>query len=234
MKKTVSIMGIVLLFVQFGLGSCVPLRTNPENEMNKNNDRLVQAILELGYLELFQRSGNQAIDSLWQTYGGEDAFSYIVNDTDADMRARFLAAEIIFHNSKEAWNRLIPKILAPIYAAALAGSGGSPCQFGTYGNPWGYMSYLEAREIEGAGPLGKRLIEIGSPAVPELRKLLENPTPIQYQGSREATTGNNANYRVMDAAAYYIRKIKELPISFFPEHGERDREIAELISLLDD
>jgi len=77
-------------------------------------------------------------------------------------------------------------------------------------------------------PLGKQLLLFGDAYTPYLLKLLGNEGRILYIGSQDATIGNAYQYRVKDIAAYYIAKIKNIPLAFYEEFEKRDREIEQL------
>jgi hypothetical protein len=70
---------------------------------------------------------------------------------------------------------------------------------------------------------------LGDPAVPALVRLLDNTgAPLTYAGSKEATVGNAYGYRIKDFAAYYLGRIRRIPVSFHSDVAERDQEIARL------
>ena len=61
-----------------------------------------------------------------------------------------------------------------------------------------------------------------------MEKLLNNTGIIFYEGSKEATIGNSLEYRVKDAAAFYIGKIMNIPVKFNQDFDQRDTEIEHL------
>jgi hypothetical protein len=109
--------------------------------------------------------------------------------SDADPVARVLAAEVL-----RAFGERPDADLGPAYAQALGKL--------NLGNLWGMLG-----ASSDDGPLGSHLIEEGASAAPELRKLLDDDTPLFYEGSKEATAGNAQGYTVGDAAAYFLRRI---------------------------
>jgi hypothetical protein len=59
--------------------------------------------------------------------------------------------------------------------------------------------------------------------------LLDSATsPLIYDGSKEATVGNGYHYRIKDFAAYYLGRIRRIPITFHAAPADRDHEIARL------
>ena len=76
--------------------------------------------------------------------------------------------------------------------------------------------------------MGSRLVKIGEKAVPYLSKLLDDTCKIDYVGLEEATIGNLLNYRVKDAAAYYIGRITGIAVTFHENWADRDVEIEGL------
>ncbi|HEX8114336.1 MAG TPA: hypothetical protein VF516_41685 [Kofleriaceae bacterium] len=72
------------------------------------------------------------------------------------------------------------------------------------------------------------LVGLGQAAVPPLVKLLDDPGPIFFEGSREAMTGNKLKLRVKDFAAYYLGKIENIAVPLQPDHPARDAEIEKL------
>lgn len=66
-------------------------------------------------------------------------------------------------------------------------------------------------------------------AVPALLPLLEDASrPLVYMGSEQATIGNVYGFRIKDYAAFYLGKIKRIPVAFHERAEDRDREIAAL------
>ena len=66
--------------------------------------------------------------------------------------------------------------------------------------------------------------------VSELLNLLENEKRVYYAGSEEATLGHHYGYRVKDLAAYYISKIRNIPLELDEDPGKRDEAIGRLKS----
>ena len=84
------------------------------------------------------------------------------------------------------------------------------------------------------GSLGISFIILGKASIPALLPLLQNETlHNHYVGSEEATIGNGYQYRIKDVAAYYLGKIGNHPMQYFPDLKERDRQIEGLIKALE-
>ena len=196
--------------------------------MENEYSPLVKSLIETGYGQLFHLSTYENLDEIWAGPGHPDALKNLVVDDKAPMEARFLAVEILQYKDAAAAAEIEPSVLALIYSSALKGSGGSPSDFGVYGNSWGFMSYLEGQGLEGAGVLGQRLLALGTEALPALVQLLQENATLAYEGSKEATVGNSLRFRVKDAAAYYIAKIRNLKIEYLDAWTDRDKMISKL------
>lgn len=78
----------------------------------------------------------------------------------------------------------------------------------------------------------KALLDIGYPAIPFLRPLLDDPNPATLEGSEEATHSEECQYRRCDWACQFISLILEVPYRFSESPAERDKGIALLKSSL--
>lgn len=115
-------------------------------------------------------------------------------------------------------SRVAPSVIAEVYGQALEHN------LTGMANSWGLLY-----EHHDAGPVGIRFVMLGEPAVPALTRLLDNASaPLIYDGSKEATVGNAYHYRIKDFAAYYLGRIRRVPVAFHREPTERDQEIARL------
>ena len=79
------------------------------------------------------------------------------------------------------------------------------------------------------GTLGRIFIEIGPPAIPALKGLLNDPAERStYVGSEESTEMAMRRYRVKDFAAFYIAQILKLELPWEPDLAKRDHAIEAL------
>jgi len=141
-------------------------------------------LLREGYAGLFLSGDHSTARTMYERHD----LQTVVRDGQ-DPVARVLAAEVL-----REFGEPPSEDLGPAYAQAL---GRLPL-----GNLWGMLG-----ETSDDGPLGAHLIEQGESAAPELRALLDDDTPLFYDGSKEATAGNAMGYTVKDAAAYFLRRI---------------------------
>ena len=130
---------------------------------------------------------------------------------------RVLAAEVL--RAKDAQDGSP----AELYVRALALTGLAEDRAPDFmGNAWGFMYDADRRGGDTYGSLGPRLIDAGDAAVPALARLLDDSRRMLYVGSQDATLGNSLGYRVKDAAAYYIGKIRGVDVPFHDSPQERD------------
>jgi len=217
MKKTMLLYFILTASILLG---------KSQTGIDKDLKQLENKLNVERYSSLFLSSGTDKVDKLWKTHKKE-SFVRLLNDSSVDDNVRFLAAEILFHKSEGFPSKNSYEVLASIYAHALIMTGVSNEKFMLAANGWGYLY-----EMDSVGFIGERLILIGEPAVKYLKGLLENNDNVLYEGSEEATLGNSYRYRIKDIAAFYISKIKKIPVKFHKNIEERDREIARLKELL--
>jgi hypothetical protein len=173
----------------------------------------------LGYVELFHRATDEAVEAVWSEPGAPQRLRSLALDAAALPEARFLAAEIL------AWKRAEPPAaeekaaLGPVYAGALARN------HTRFANAWGIPGH-------GAGQAERNLVALGEAAVPALAGLLDDDTPVTYSGSQEATLGNSYRFRVSDLALYFLREIRGEPLDVREEPAERDRQIRAMRAAL--
>lgn len=172
-------------------------------------------LLELGYLELFQRLDQTALDRVWRDGAGRDDLLGIVAGPDEPVAARFLAAEILFAREPGFPRGTDPAGLAASYAAALA------ADVTGMANPWGLPGALD-------GPVARHVLALGSAAVPAFTALLDDDTRLAYGGSKEATVGNSYRYRVKDVAASLVARIRGLRHPTQIDPAARDTDIDRL------
>lgn len=139
----------------------------------------------------------------------------LVEDADAPLEQRFLAAEVLFRVDK----RFPPKSLAPelarIYVGALRDGVVAAA------NAWSMPGELD-------GPAGQHLVKLGAAAESELLSALGDAKTVTYAGSREASIGNSYKYRVKDIAAQLLRAIRGESLEVDQSPTRRDRAIREL------
>jgi hypothetical protein len=161
------------------------------------------------------------VNKIWTQAGGP-ALDALIEDRDAPLLARLVAAEVMFQNDFSFVERHDEKLIAQLYARALR-ERATP-----NANVWGLL-WID----DGVGELGGRFIILERAAVPALRELLADETVVDwYEGSEEATLGNRARYRIKDFAAYYLSRIINHPLPFQQDFAARDAEIATLTAAL--
>ena len=193
------------------------MNNNPRENEGQQHDSSVLAnrLMAMGYVELFQASDENGLDTLWKEPGVPEALASLALNLEAPALARFLAAEIMFYR-KEAYPPDEQKErLASVYAPALAEN------FTGAANTWGLPDVLD-------GSAGGNFLALGEVAIPELTNLLDNDRRVYYEGSQEATLGNRYRYRVEDLAAYYICKIRKIPLELDEDPTKRDEAIEKL------
>src|SRR5690606_14162510 len=148
----------------------------------------------------------------------------IIESPTSSMEGKFLAAEILRHY-QVAFEPQHKEDLINAYAYTLkhtSSERGNPVRLN--GNVWGLL-YNE----DDLGDLGQQMVRFGPAAIPALGKLLEDSAGrILYEGSEEALIGNGYRYRIKDFAAFYISKIKNIPVRFHQDLEKRDKEIERL------
>lgn len=198
-------------------------------QMNSSHQELADKLVESGYEGLFLYGDESEIDAIWNEPGNPERLQALISDDAISWPARFLAAEILFAKKEDFQTKEMLMPLAAIYAHALAQTGVSTDGAYFPANIWGFLY-----ELDDPGEVGQHFIDLGEAAIPELKSLLDNDDYVLYEGSREATVGNQYNYRIKDFAAFYISKIKHTSIIFHQDLGKRDREIEKLKHTLSD
>jgi hypothetical protein len=173
--------------------------------------KLAQRLLRLGYTELFQRLDDRVLTALWSEVGSPEALKRIALDDDEDARARFLAAEVILARRPDGFGDGERREIGSLYATALRG------QFTGSANEWSLPD----------GRAGEHLLNLGRHALPGLTTLLDDDTPVIYEGSKEATVAAGYGYRVKDLAAEFIARITGLSFPISTDPAARDAAIAE-------
>ena len=187
--------------------------------MQNQTSDLARKLTSRAYGEFFVLPAHeQTIERIWADPANRPALEALTADATQPLAARFLAAEVLFTRDFTFMARVSGAVIADIYAGALEQN------LTGMANSWGLLY-----EHDDAGPVGIRFVMLGEAAVPALLRLLGNASaPLIYDGSKEATVGNAYHYRVKDFAAFYLGRIRRIPVAFHREPAERDQEIARL------
>ncbi|WP_160127698.1 hypothetical protein [Kordia antarctica] len=197
--------------------------------MNEQFDNILEKrIRELGYRSLFLTDLEVTDKEIWNFGANEQELKIIAYSEKTSDFSRFLTVELLRHYDVKI-NSKYHSLIAKSYAYALSNSAtDNPHFFGVVGNLWGLLY-----EEDDLGKLGSFYVSLGDKAVLSLSNLLDNKNDkIFYDGSEEATIGNSYQYRVKDFAAFYISKIKNIPITFYQDFDQRDAEIERLKEIL--
>jgi len=158
------------------------------------------------------------IERVWSEPGNPAQLEALIDDKNAPLKARLIAAEVLFKHDFAFLDRHDDGEVARIYAGALAN------HVVPAANVWGLL-WINDR----VGDFGGRFIMLGDAAAPALRSLLDDRTVVDwYEGSEAATLGNGARYRIRDFAAYYLARITNQKIAFHADFAARDAELAKL------
>jgi hypothetical protein len=207
-------------------------RTSPMSESDlvppEPTEKVAQDLSRAGYTRLFLAGDSSSAGSVWRDGQNRAPLEEIVQGERHGDLERVLASEVLYRYQDgyppRGWNDTLGRVYAR--ALAITGTGDRPIVL--TGNLWGFLSYSDRSGAPDHGPLGAHLLEAGPAAVRHLVPLLDDPAGIFYEGSQDATLGNSLRYRVKDAAAYYIGKLKGIPVPFHEEPDERDAEIDRL------
>jgi hypothetical protein len=180
---------------------------------------LADRLRQTTFMDLFERLDYRAVDALWENGHSRDELERLATDATADLRSRFLVAEILFEKLPGYPPQEIASTLADIYAQVLRDS-----LAGT-ANAWGLPGMPE-------GQIAGHVLKLGDSAVRALMGLFEDRQPVAYEGSQEATYGNSFQFRVKDIAASLVARIRKVP--FVPDRNPaaRDKAIRELARAL--
>lgn len=203
--------------------------------MKNNNieiNKLEEQLIEFGYSKLFQLGEHSFADSIWENGKNYHNLLEIVSRNEYNNYARLLASELLFLKRDDFPSKDLEDTLAFIYTKALSITGDYTQSIRLSGNLWGFLYHTEQFGLNDNGILGNHLLITNKKALPYLHKLLGNSEIIFYEGSQEATLGNSFRYRIKDAAAYFIGKIMNIPVKFYENPLDRDKEIEKLKLLL--
>jgi hypothetical protein len=195
-----------------------------EDIITSQSDTITQKLMTDHYGEFFNYAiQDEIISTVWAEAGGVAPLKAIVINEDAPTKARLLACQVLMQYEFTFLGDEDVKIdrVAAMYTDALVNN--------TTGmaNSWGLLY-----EHNDEGPIGILLVMLGEEAISELIKLLDNETIHMYDGSEEATVGNDYQFRVKDFAAYYICEIRNIEAVYHETHADRDKEIEKLKILL--
>jgi hypothetical protein len=189
-------------------------------DTKENISRLTETISGLGFKELFFRQDRSAVDLIWKESRDGIRLERIIKDSNAEPLTRFLSAEIMFSKNADFPTEDVKPVLVKVYATALKEN------FTGLANPWGLPGKLD-------GETAQHFVKLGPKAVTELVRLLDDNTGAMYGGSKEATFGNSYHYRVKDLAAFFIAKIRGIPLKIDKDPKLRDIEIGKLKASLE-
>lgn len=161
---------------------------------------------------------DRTVDAVWADPKNHSLLAEIARTATMPAEARFLACEVLFRKDILFLQGQDRKQIAAVYAQALVHN------YTGAANSWGLL-YEHGDE----GPVGIVFLQLGENAVDALVPLLDDAGQrLSYVGSIEATVGNAYQYRIKDFAAYYLARIKGIPIAFHRDFAERDAEIERL------
>lgn len=208
----------IALLIQL-ITSCALANISQSENYNSGNNmiKLEEELISLDYEDLFLRLDYTNLEKLWNAPDMPSRLAELALNPEASNKARFLAAEILFHEQSDYPPQEAIEQLVSVYADALSNA--------DIANPWGLPGEL-------GDQAGKHFVQLGELAVPALIAMLDNKRPVLYSGSKEATVGNSYNYRVKDFAAFYISQIRHLPYVVHEQQQTRDAEIEKLRSSL--
>jgi hypothetical protein len=173
---------------------------------------LAEELIGLGYLELFLRVDDTALDQVWQRPGAKEGLRRLALHSGMPSLPAFLAAEMLSARDPAFPAPADRASLALLYAEALRQN------MTRMANPWGLPGDL-------GGPVSTHVLALGEAAVPAFAALLDDGTQLSYSGSHEATYGNSYNYRVKDEAAELIAELISVPCPVHLDPRDRDAEI---------
>lgn len=193
---------------------------NPMTTTGKDPDDMASKLISGAYGEFFNYAVHDAtIAAVWGEPDSLARLEAIVQDEGAPMMARFLACEVLFKKHFIFVRDVGAETVAGIYSHALTND------LTGRANSWGLLY-----EHNDDGPVGLRFVTLGEAAIPTLLALLhDGRRALTYAGSETATVGNAYEFRIKDYAAFYISKIRRIPMQFHQDFTQRDAEIDRLV-----
>lgn len=205
---------IIIITACLILGGCRGSMEKDKNETHVFAEKLTQG--NLGEFFFYPMHDN-TIEKIWQDENNHDLLNKVIEDHSTSTKSKFLACEVLFKKDIHFLQRYEPQMIAEIYAEALKND------YIGFANSWGLLY-----EHDDAGPVGIAFLTIGKQAIPALTELLDNENCPLYIGSEEATIGAMSRFRIKDFAAWYIGKIMENQLTYYPDFDSRDRQIEHL------
>ncbi|WP_053002437.1 hypothetical protein [Kordia jejudonensis] len=195
----------------------------------KQVELLEEKLLEYNYFDLYQIQDTVISNKVWNNGKQRETLKKVIQSSDTSLKSKFLAATVLLEFDNKI-DTVFYKNLSNVYSYALRHTSEKfDNSMQLNGNLWGFLY-----EEDDLGELGKQYVSFGNEAIPSLMKLLEDTdNKIFYDGSEGATIGNSYQYRIKDFAAFYISKIKNIPMTFYQDFDKRDAEIERLQELLE-
>jgi len=160
------------------------------------------------------------VNALWKEVPDGGPYQSLVTDAKRPDPVRFAAALVLLSKRADAFWKIERPVLAQVFATALQKD------LARWSYPWGW---LWASPGDPVGTLGRIFVEIGPPALPALKALLNDASSRSaYIGSEEATEMAMKRYRVKDFAAFYISRIMNLELPWEQNLAKRDEAIDRL------
>ena len=186
----------------------VPARSSSRSENTEDQRQLAQSRTiaialagdaDGGMFKYPQRGAS--IAHIWAETGGAPALDALLDDLTAPIKARLIAAEVLFTQDPTFLSRHRQDEIALVYCESLRR------QIAIL-NAWGYLWY------DGPpGVLADHIVQLGNAALPCLHDALDDRTVLSgYKGSEGAVIGNGAHFRVRDFAGYYLSLITRHPL----------------------
>lgn len=201
--------------------------TTPKIAPQHSDQALAERLLAVDYHAILL-PGTAEADALWADGAHADALARLAKEADRPMRVRLFALEVYRIRREALPEGFTAQAAMPLYVHALLQTPWDGSDLGISGNDWGMLAYLDRQGYHGAGGLAQRTLSLGPDLIPLLRPLLDDSRPVQYAGSRDATTGNMLAYEVRDVAGYLIQRLLGEVPEYHAERADRDRVIAAL------
>jgi hypothetical protein len=160
------------------------------------------------------------VADIWRAMPKPEPYATLIEDPHRPMRVRFAAALVLRSGSIVDFQKVNPRTMAQVFAAALHDD------LAGYAFPWGS---LWASKPDAVGLLGQVFVEIGKPAEPALGALLDDDSARDvYLGRDVAADMARRQYRVKDFAAFYLARIAKLDLRWEADLARRDEAIDQL------
>lgn len=194
----------------------------------KANKQIVESTLgkqlsTIGYTKLFLQGSKSQAKELWKNGENQNKLLEITQSKTENLRSVFLAAEVLRKYQVPPESMTHERLILAYVEALRHSSVSAESPYDLTANLWGLLY-----EEDDPGYLGMQVIAFGEAAVPPLLDLLEDEGTVLYEGSEEAFIGNAYGYRIKDFAAFYLSKIKAIPVTYHQELEARDQEIEAL------